>query len=126
MASAGAKATRRADALQRLSRTLGHKSADLHAHAKGDPEMALIMTLERVADKVDELKKSTDKRITALEEQIAGAGGAAQDAAAPLTVETVEEKPPKTTETVEIVQDGSKTVIGDKSKPTQKGSKDEK
>jgi hypothetical protein len=53
MASTHAKAVRRAGVLQRLSSRLGVQPVDLHANAKGDSEMALIMTLERIADAID-------------------------------------------------------------------------
>ncbi len=53
MASTHAKAVRRAGVMQRLSDRLGVQPADLHANAKGDPEMALIMTLERIADAIE-------------------------------------------------------------------------
>jgi hypothetical protein len=53
MASTQAKAIRRADVLGRLSAQLGIQQADLHANAKGDPELALIMTLERIATAID-------------------------------------------------------------------------
>lgn len=53
MASTHAKAVRRAGVLQRLSDRLGVQQADLHAQAKGDAEMALILTLERVADAIE-------------------------------------------------------------------------
>ncbi|MGP1664475.1 MAG: hypothetical protein ACTS5I_00880 [Rhodanobacter sp.] len=61
MASTHAKAVRRAGVLQRLSDRLGVQQADLHAQAKGDAEMALIMTLERVADALD-AQRGEDKQ----------------------------------------------------------------
>lgn len=53
MASTNAKAVRRADVLRRLSAGLNIQPADLHANAKGDAEMAQIMTLERLADAME-------------------------------------------------------------------------
>lgn len=79
MASTHAKAVRRADVLQRLSALMGIEQASLTANAKGDPELALIITLERVADAIEAQQLP------------------------PVTVETVEEKPLETTETVHIV-----------------------
>ena len=78
MASTNAKAIRRANALGRLSASLNIEAADLHYHAKGDPEMALVMTLERIADAVEAKEKTP---------ALAKAKAAAD---APLTVETVE------------------------------------
>lgn len=56
MASTQAKAVRRAEAIARLSRALDIQPADLNAHAKGDAGMALVMTLERVANAVEKIK----------------------------------------------------------------------
>lgn len=56
MASTQVKAERRAKVVQRLSDSLGVKPVDLNAQARGDSGMALIMTLERVADAVDKVK----------------------------------------------------------------------
>lgn len=54
MASTHAKAVRRADVLKRLSDRLGIEQADLYINARGDKEAALIITLERIADAVDQ------------------------------------------------------------------------
>ncbi|PYJ11285.1 MAG: hypothetical protein DMF06_03475 [Verrucomicrobia bacterium] len=90
--------------------------------------MALIMTLERVADKVDEANKAANKRIAALEEQVA----ALEEQVAALTANTAQEPStpadavgPVTVETVEIVQDGSKTVMDETAKPKGKGGKND-
>jgi hypothetical protein len=111
MAGTHAKAMRRADVLQRLSDRLGIDQADLYINARGDKEMALIITLERIADAVDEkvampekkaktapkkAKEDADTDTPAVED-------AKEDADAPLTVETVDAKPMVTTETVETV-----------------------
>lgn len=97
MASTHAKALRRADVLQRLSDRLGIDQADLYINARGDKEMALVITLERIADAVEQRTAAVDDPL--------------------VTIETVEEKPLKTTETVEIVDTGTGTVIdSDKSK----------
>lgn len=58
MASTNAKAIRRADALGRLSRALDIEQAELQFHGRGDPELALVVTLERVADAVEGLVKA--------------------------------------------------------------------
>ena len=62
MASTQAKAVRRADALQRLSAALGIEQADLDTNGKGDPGMALVITLERVADAVEGMAQPSDLR----------------------------------------------------------------
>lgn len=62
MASTQAKAMRRADALGRLSVALGIEQADLNAGGRGDPELALVMTLERVADAVEGQSQPADLR----------------------------------------------------------------
>jgi hypothetical protein len=54
MASIHAKAVRRAEVLQRLSDRLGVEQANLYYNARGDSEMELIITLERIADAVEE------------------------------------------------------------------------
>lgn len=78
MASTQAKAMRRADALGRLSTALNIEPADLDSQAKGDPVMALVMTLERVADAVEAqaqpqgndlraaVQAATDEELTAI------------------------------------------------------------
>lgn len=53
MASTQAKAERKATALGRISSGLGIEQADLHAQGRGDPEMALVVTLERIADALE-------------------------------------------------------------------------
>jgi hypothetical protein len=62
MAGTHAKAVRRADVLQRLSDRLGIDQADLYINARGDDEMALIITLERIADAVEDKVGATDKK----------------------------------------------------------------
>ena len=141
MASTQAKAIRRADVLQRLSAQLGIQQADLHANAKGDSELALIMTLERVAEAIDGnqqaqqrgdlrsvIAAATDEELVALpgigeksiEELRAWAAETSepktQEDALPVTVETVKEEPLQTTETVEIVPNAGTTItdLGDK------------
>jgi hypothetical protein len=133
MASINAKAVRKADALRRLSSTLNITQADLHATARGDAELATIVTLERLADAVERNQPTVtgDNRVKTLREAIRDASDdeliaipgigekslealrewAAQEEEAqeptdeqpPVTVETVEEEPLQTTETVEIV-----------------------
>lgn len=66
MASTQAKAVRRADVLQRLSVHTGTEQADLNAHGRGDPEMALIITLERIADALDARPVTDDLRAAIL------------------------------------------------------------
>lgn len=85
MASISAKAIRRADALGRLSKALGITQADLQINGRGDPELALIITLERIADAV-ESKTKTANESKAVKK-------AKSEADAPLTVETVEVVP---------------------------------
>lgn len=115
MASTGAKAVRRADVLQRLSRRLGYKPVDLHANARGDAEMAAILTLERIADAVEERHGQTEDkhkaRIAELEAQVEALTAQLKqyepgDEQPPVTVETVVEKPLETVETVEIKPTG--------------------
>lgn len=92
MAGTLAKAVRRADAVTRLSTLLDVQQADLKQSGR-DPELALIMTLERVADAVEQLtgKTAPSKRKAAAKEPSK-------------TIETVKEKPMETTETVEVVE----------------------
>ena len=127
MASTQVKAERRAKVVQRLSDTLGVKPVDLNAQARGDAGMALIMTLERVADAVDKVKPAvpgdalraailaaSDEELTA----IPGIGEKSLDQVRawaktkpqepPVTVETVKTEPLKTVETVEVVESKSK------------------
>lgn len=56
MASTQAKAERKALALGRIAAGLGIEQADLHAQGRGDAEMALVVTLERVADALEASK----------------------------------------------------------------------
>lgn len=73
MASTHAKALRRADVLQRLSDRLGIEQADLYINARGDKEMGLIITLERIADaveaKVAEPEKKSAKKVKAAQKE---------------------------------------------------------
>jgi hypothetical protein len=75
MAGTHAKAVRRAQVMQRLAKRLGIEPADLNAQARGDPELALIMTLERVADAVDrqtpdKATATPDKGLAQVEQQL--------------------------------------------------------
>lgn len=127
MAGLLAKAQRRADVLQRLSSRLNVDTSDLSGKVRGDPELTTIVTLERIADALESQKATGDLRsvIAAASDDdliaIPGIGekslealrawanepqpeNALEDAEGKVTVETVEEKPLKTTETVEIVE----------------------
>ena len=85
MASTVSKAIRRSAALARLSASLGIEQADLTFNGRGDPELSLVITLERLADAVDE-RMGAAREVKKVEK-------AKQDADAPLTVETVEVVP---------------------------------
>lgn len=61
MASTQAKAVRRADVLQRLSDRLGIQQGDLNVNGRGDSELAMIVTLERIADAVDKQTETQKK-----------------------------------------------------------------
>jgi DNA uptake protein ComE-like DNA-binding protein len=53
MATAHARAQRKADALARLSSSLGINTTDLARASSGDPDLAQVIVLERVADAVE-------------------------------------------------------------------------
>lgn len=72
MASTNAKAVRRADALQRLAVALDVEQADLHGNARGDNELAAIMTLERLANAL-ESRLAEAKQAGTLATVVAGA-----------------------------------------------------
>lgn len=59
MAGKLAKIKRRAGVLERLSTALGVEQADLQLQGRGDAELAMIVTLERVADAVEGLAGKT-------------------------------------------------------------------
>lgn len=100
MASTNAKAIRKDEVLLRLSKSLGVEAADLHADAKGDAEMAHIMTLERLADALDAKGDGKAKPVPAadpsrasVEKQLEAETGT--DVVGGITVETIQTIPAK-------------------------------
>ncbi len=134
MAGTHAKAVRRAGVLQRLSTALGIEQADLYFSGRGDKEMALIITLERIADAVEDKLGAADKKLKAANKKLKAAQSEqpsdeapvtdavediVEDVDAPVTVETVDEKPLVTTEVVEVIPPNAGLVF-----ESTKGDKD--